>query len=274
MYGNAFNWFLFLKSYISFNLRRRYRRTRTQTLSPELKDHVDNLRKEGYSIIPGFLTAEDCEELRNQVDSAMAVYPEALWRGAKGADQRIFGINLCGGVFKEFFADKTLSQIGEAYFDCEIVNLQTLAGRIDAIDGNIGSGEGWHRDANHFQYKAIVYLSDVHIENGPFQLIAKSHHFGRALVDSQKMKLDDYLNTRFKEEQVNRILKDEPERLITFAAPAGTVLLVDTSTIHRGSPVESGRRYALFNYYYPYYDISGRLEKFSPRLEPKMLIHP
>ena len=79
------------------------------------------------------------------------------------------------------------------------------------------------------------------------------------------------IRTRITEEQVNILLRDEPDRLKTLTAPAGTMVLVDVSSIHRGSPIRSGRRYAMFNYYYPTYDIAGRLEKFMPRLSPEMV---
>jgi hypothetical protein len=270
--SNTVNSIAILKSCALFNLRRLYRRHKLGKLSSDnYAPHIENLRRNGYSVIPGYISSEVCAELRSQVDSAIVDYPKALWTGLMGADERIFGINLCGGGFGDFFNDHYLQEVGERYFGCQITNLQTLAGRIGAIEGNIGSGEGWHRDATNCQYKAIIYLNDVNADGGPFQFIAKSHHLGRILRDSAIMNLDDYLNTRFTDSQVNRILKREPERLITFTAPAGTVLLVDTSAIHRGSPILAGRRYALFNYYYPYYDVEGRLEKFTPRLLPEML---
>ena len=68
------------------------------------------------------------------------------------------------------------------------------------------------------------------------------------------------------------MLAKDPDRLITLSAPAGTMVLVDVSAIHRGSPVKVGRRYAMFNYYYPSYDLAGRLEKFLPRLTPNMVM--
>ena len=37
----------------------------------------------------------------------------------------------------------------------------------------------------------------------------------------------------------------------TFTAKAGTLILFDSSTIHRGAPITAGTRYALTNYYYP-----------------------
>lgn len=236
----------------------------------ETEKHLRNLRSQGYSIVENFLSADVCAEMRDQVDKAILRFPDAVWSGCKGADNRVFGIEHLGGRFQEYFDNPFALQVGNQYFGGRLENLQVLAGRIDAIDGNIGSGEGWHKDGNHFQYKAIVYLSDAGIDNGPFQLIKGSHHFIQVIKDNRRMGLDSPLEVRFTEDQVNRLVHDEPSRLATLSAPAGTMILADTSTIHRGSPITNGRRYALFNYYYPSYDIKGRKEKFLPRLTPEM----
>ena len=40
------------------------------------------------------------------------------------------------------------------------------------------------------------------------------------------------------------------ERIKNFTASAGTLIIFDSSTIHRGSPILEGKRYAITNYYY------------------------
>lgn len=258
-------------SRLVFNLRKRYRREQKPIVPLGAEQHIRNLRENGYSVIENYFSAEQCEQMRAVIDSAMETYPDAMWQGKLGADNRIFGIEHVGGKFREFFNDPYLRQIGNSYFDGRLENLQTLAARIDAIPGNIGSGEGWHRDANHFQFKAIVYLSDAKLENGPFQVLKGSHHYPQVVADSHAMQLEAPLITRFTDEQIARIVDRAPDRVVTLTGRAGTALLVDVSTIHRGSPIQTGRRYALFNYYYAYYDLAGREEKFSPRLRPEMI---
>lgn len=50
-------------------------------------------------------------------------------------------------------------------------------------------------------------------------------------------------------DRLERLLQRRPQRQKTFIAPAGTLLLVNTSAIHRGQPLEHGTRYALTNYF-------------------------
>ena len=260
------------RSALLFNLRKWRRKVAVPTVGgPDIDRHLLNLRRDGFSIVSDFFSSENCAEMRARVDEAFDRYPKAIWSGLHGADKRIFGIENLGGDFSRFFGDELAINVGAQYFGGKLENLQTLVGRIDAVDGNIGSGEGWHRDGRHFQFKALIYLSDVGEDNGAFQFIKHSHRLSQSIMDDRKMGLTDAHSTRITEEQVNILLRDEPDRLKTLTAPAGTMVLVDVSSIHRGSPIRSGRRYAMFNYYYPTYDIAGRLEKFMPRLSPEMV---
>jgi len=48
---------------------------------------------------------------------------------------------------------------------------------------------------------------------------------------------------------------------------------VDTSTIHRGSPLKNGIRYALTNYYFENSQINSHLvEHFSPLVSPEKVL--
>jgi hypothetical protein len=134
---------------------------------------------------------------------------------------------------------------------------------MPAASGNQGSGEGWHRDAFLRQFKAILYLSDVGPKNGPFQFVKDSYQPGQVLRDIWKGGLR-YMQYRLSELEVDRIIEGSPERLSTYTAKAGTLILVDTSSIHRGMPIQTGTRYALTNYYFPAQNIDAALfEKFK-----------
>ena len=141
---------------------------------------------------------------------------------------------------------------------------------MPAEPGNQGSGEGWHRDAFMRQFKAILYLSDVGPDNGPFQFVKDSYRPRQVLRDIWKGGLR-YMQNRLSEPEVERILMGSPDRLCTYTAKAGTLILVDTSSIHRGMPIENGTRYALTNYYFLLQDIGAAMfEKFkvlAPRAE-------
>ena len=105
-------------------------------------------------------------------------------------------------------------------------------------------------------------MSDVTAENGPFQFLADSHKLGSVLSDIWYGNLD-YMQYRIRDDQIDAILKGNASRLKTYTAKAGTLILVDTSSIHRGMPIREGVRYALTNYYFPERNIDATLfEKF------------
>lgn len=138
----------------------------------------------------------------------------------------------------------------------------TMANRVEAKKNNLGSGGGWHRDDINFQFKAIIYLCDVDNNNGPFQLLENSNTFLSMIKDSIKSKFN-ILNTRIKN---NNIALLDQKRVKTITGKAGTLILVDTSLIHRGKPLINGFRYALTNYYYPYYQVESMKNHFLPKI--------
>jgi hypothetical protein len=111
----------------------------------------------------------------------------------------------------------------------------------------------------------MVYLSDVGPENGPFQVIEGSHRPWHVMVDTVRGGLVQEPRDRIAPGQIDRILGRTGRRLRTFTAPCGTLILFDSSTIHRGSPIKSGTRYALTNYYYPSEQMTPAMyEHFAP----------
>lgn len=227
-----------------------------------VNEALDKLRQTGIHIIEDFWEQETCAEARAEVDRLIEEYPDALHSVAK-ADFRIYGAENVSALIKQFATDDVLQEISSSYNCTPTRTAFTLAAKMPAMEGNKGSGEGWHRDAFLRQFKAILYLTDVELENGPFQFIKRSHQKGQVLQDIWAADLG-YNQYRIKEEQIERLLKADEARLETFTAKAGTLILVDTSSIHRGMPIKAGTRYALTNYFFSEKQIDEALyEKFN-----------
>ena len=77
----------------------------------------------------------------------------------------------------------------------------------------------------------------------------------------------------FNQNIVEKILNESPDRLKTITGNAGTMVLVDTSIIHRGLPLEEGIRYALTNYFFENTQINSHLvEHFAPIVSPDKVL--
>ncbi len=230
------------------------------------KDEIVNeLKNKGFYTVENYYDKELCRKLTSEIERIQEKYKdtEFLQKSSADADNRIFGAEKVSQQIYDFYNDPFLLDIGSRYLGCKIVNSNTLAAKLIYRPDNLGSGGGWHVDSHHFQFKAIIYLSDVENGNGPFQIIKSSHRSGNVLRNIKTMSINN-LTTRYEDSQVQKVIDDSPDNLITFTAKAGTLILVDTSAIHRGMPIKNGKRYTLFNYYYPIWqDIEIMRKKFN-----------
>lgn len=229
---------------------------------------VDNLvktaRKDGVAAVPAYWSAERCADARAEIDRLITTYPQAVQLCSNGSDRRMFGVESVSPPLMDFHADPFLRRFGELIGGLDMYNFATLGARAEATEGNRGSGDGWHRDAHGFQFKAIIYLSDTGMENGPFEYLIGSHSIWRAVTDSMVTNISDPHQTRYTDADIARLSARNIEQR-AFPAKAGTLLLVNTAGIHRGMPLKAGARYALTNYYYHSVEVDeGRILKFSP----------
>jgi len=224
---------------------------------------LDAVKREGFTVVPDFYDPATCRACAAEVDRVLAEYPEYVHHQS---DDRIFGMDVASALLARFGDDPTLLGVAEGVFGEPSVNAFTLGARLRYSPGNAGSGEGWHRDSFVVQFKAILYLTDVDADSGPFQFVLGSSKFRTLASDILRARLG-FSQNRVSEAQIERLVAAEPERLRTFTAPAGTLILVDTSGIHRGKPIASGNRYALTNYYFTRRYMSDKVYRhFAPVL--------
>lgn len=230
-----------------------------------MAEAVRSLRRDGYFVLKDYYTADRCRFIRDEIDRIIRDQPGSIQKDPFGADFRIFGAENASGAIRGFHDDSRLLGIGQDYRRAPLGNFSTLAARLTATPANIGSGQGWHRDAFHFQFKSMLYLSDVSPENGPFQIFPGSHRGIDVVRDTLLGRLDPPPASRITDDQIARLLARNPDRAKALPATAGSLILFDSSTIHRGMPIKSGTRYALTNYYYPPGDITESLyRQFAP----------
>ena len=229
------------------------------------------IKDNGFAVIDNFYNEYECKNLRNEIDFLIIDREEKafLWADASGSDKRIFCAEDDSELVRTFFNNSFIINVASAYGNMKMECSNTLAARIEYKSGNLGSGEGWHRDSNNFQFKALLYLDDVEEKDGPFQILKGSHRFITKIIDTVFINKED-ISARFNNKDMEVLLKRYPSKFKTFAAQKGTLILVDTSCIHSGKPLgKGGKRYALTNYYYPSYDdIEKRKRSFDTSNNP------
>jgi hypothetical protein len=234
---------------------------------PDLERLLGAIEERGAVAVPGYWSAERCKMARAAFDRVLTDNPASIQVYSGGSDQRLYGMESADSLFADFHNDPFLKGFGELDGGLELYNFATLGGRITASPSNTGSGNGWHRDAHGYQFKAILYLTDTAPENGPFQYVIGSHKRWRVAIDIALGDLPEAPETRYDNASIERVASRLNLTLESFPAPAGTLLLVNTAGIHRGMPLQRGERYALTNYYYhPAHVDEGRIAQFSPLL--------
>lgn len=214
-------------------------------LSSEELQYLQQLEENGVAVIPNFFSEEECQILIDDFENIDKKYAKL------GEDKRIFGIEHLSESFKKLFHDNQMfKNIGKAYLGDEVVLQTTMAAKIEPKEGEIyGSGGCWHRDSFSRQFKAIVYLDDVEIDNGPFMYVHGSHKMKniKKVIDG----LDDHSpgNYRYTDKEFEKCKDILGEDITYYTAPKGTLLLADIRGLHTGMPIKKGHRYTIFNYY-------------------------
>ena len=210
------------------------------------------LREYGYFVSPEFLSRDICNEMISDIDTYLDKEKGRIniWSDEVGADQRVYFIESINDKFKNFYEEPYFREVLASYTGITEPKGFVLAARIDAGNGNIGSGGGWHRDSPvHHQTKALCYLSDVHQNNGPFQYISRSHS-KRSVISAYVKGIFRPGQYRFTNENIEHYLDRSGQEIVEINAGAGTLVFADTKGIHRGKPITEGRRYVLFCYFW------------------------
>ena len=225
-------------------------------VSPETDQHAKDILTEveqkGFFVIDNFYSAEECEKARNEIDRVLEEYKEKIWIDDARSDFRAWGINRVSDPVNAFYYNPFLVSIREHYYKLNDADIEgfTMAGKLQFVENNKGSGGGWHRDTvNDRQLKAILYLTDVSESNGPFQYLVNTQ-LKSSIFDTIRNNNIRYNQNRFSEEEIEDIKTVNKYPQETLLGKQGSLIIVDTSGIHRGMPIQEENRYALTNYYF------------------------
>lgn len=204
------------------------------------------IRRDGFTVVQGYKSAQWCQQAKDEVLTHMANHEVTT---PQLEDTRIVGVEKISAYAREFASDPLLLLLAEKVGGGAETVIYCMANHV-THRGGYGSGGEWHRDSFRRELKALIYLTDVTEEDGPFALVKGSNSPWRIFRDAlllAKWGVRD--PTRF---------KDAGERLGYHSIPgkAGTLVLFDTSSIHTGIPIKAGHeRVALTNYYVPTKDL-------------------
>tara|TARA_A100001035_G_C27670887_1_gene448292 strand:+ start:226 stop:858 length:633 start_codon:yes stop_codon:yes gene_type:complete len=199
---------------------------------------VSNIKKNGYFIIKNYYSIEQCNNILNDIKN---ISQNSINYG-QGKDIRITNFEKYSTGAKNFLNDTFLLQIGNNVLERKVdkVRKRCQLGILKYNQGNESSGGGWHVDNHKPQFKALLYLTNVNLNNGPFAIISPP------ITSKDYNPISKEKNTRFSD----KIEEDYKDNIQYLTGNMGDVILVNTQNIHRGTIIKEGKRISLTNYYY------------------------
>lgn len=204
------------------------------------------------------IDSQAAKKLGTLLESSLSDPRVLIWRDQLASDERIYGFERLVNDVVDVCGINELKEIGSKYVGRPLKSWFMMANRVRCAPGNLGSGGGWHRDSPFtHQFKSILYLSDVQLDNGPFEYVPYSHLTAAKLAVRGSVRLDQ---SRICDEEFRQSrLESQP-----FTGPAGTLLLADTRGIHRGRPIKMGARYAITTYFFEK-EVPSQFEKLMQK---------
>lgn len=194
------------------------------------------LKEDGIAVLPDYIP-------RSVIDKLIGVASEKNynWESSDGADQRIYGLEIDEG--KNWLG---IEDIYSKYINRFTCDSFWMFGNLEYRDKNRGSGGGWHRDSLHRrQLKVMIYLSEVAQTSGPFEYVIGSHKIKSKLALEFSRGFGKF---RYSSDEINSYVRENAKLITRCISGPGTVVIFDSSGLHRGMPIRSGTRMALTKY--------------------------
>ena len=209
------------------------------------------LKEYGICILENYFENEIIENLQTEHDNIFNNYKskiDILDKEDCSKDERIFHCEKYSEYIKNNFSNNELFDSIAQIYTHKNFNKKTLINKLEYNSNEIrNSGAGYHRDNHDCQFKTIMYLTDVNEKNGCFTFITNS---SRNHIGYPQPRTENY-NTRYYDETIEELLeKNKKCKKFEICGKKGTIILVDTTYIHRGKIIEEGIRKAITQYYF------------------------
>lgn len=235
---------------------------------------LNELKTGGISIIENYYDEKYCKKAINEINTALIAHKNKVYSNLKegtSGDQRLFKIENTSNSAKQFQEDRFINSILNAASNDKIESHFILGGKLTYKENETkNSGGGWHRDSDLEQFKAMVYLNDLDESNGPFLFLQNSD-----LFDLERRPYDQKLSIlskiyimlgklkknppRYTDLTVQNYLKKANIKPIEVVGKAGTIVLFNSTYLHRGKNIQNGTRYTFTNYMFK----SNHLSRYS-----------
>ena len=211
----------------------------------ELRLSQRDLSTKGYYVYKNLLDKETCKAAIEEINSYLDKNDVEI--NYSNSESRIWESENKLSFCKEFkkFSDSLYKDIFNLQADSSVLAIKNTALKpsLEATKSR------WHADSFFKQYKLFLFLEEVGIDNGPLEYLKESKSYIYKIRNINKyFKVKGLFNNEaraYSEIQDNFL----PNKIKSFAVDQGSLLVINTSAIHRARPCERGERFALTAYF-------------------------
>ena len=220
--------------------------------------NVQNARKalkaDGYLIINNCYSRDVCQSIIKSIDDHKPDDQTEI--NYAGTEMRIWDAQQRDRLLDHFYQECNMFMSCLLRSHTEAFTLLAIRNHpLDASDESSSVGR-WHIDSFRKQLKIFLFLTDTTEVSGPFEFLPKTHTKSFKLwmlCNGSYFKASDIVTgkrgyARLVDTWVHR-LGTKGYSPVPVICKAGTILVIDTSAIHRARPCLQGTRYALTAYY-------------------------
>lgn len=222
-------------------------------VNDERKKWLDELSRNGIVVLPQYFEPQEIDKIVSEIDCAVAnqKYSKLIDLPEYGVQRFILSSDSSPSanknVFNEFF-----DQLGRCYLGGIGKRFQIMY-EIKGGENAKSIADDMHFDDWKKRFKVFVYLNDVNEKNCPFHFYpnSKGKSFSRFIKECEYVLWGRHGSWGYyTQREEERLVKEKEIIPLTVTGKKGTVILCDTSHLHRGTrSIDGSKRYLLGAYY-------------------------
>jgi hypothetical protein len=211
-----------------------------------------SVRGQGFAILQSRATPNGCEHIKAFIDQFPAEKAEINYGGT---EKRIWGSHTMDPAVQAF--GRLSEEVMGGVFNSrpQVKTVLSYSNYPIPPEDRLMTGR-WHLDSLRHQYKLFCFLTRTEEQMGPLEIVPGTHRTAFKLwplATGQYISRSDLGSGKRRYQKLDEQWVDAQCRKaggsVPFLCEAGTLILVDTSAIHRARPCLEGYRYALCAYY-------------------------
>ncbi len=203
-----------------------------------INDIMNTIFDQGVVVIPEYLKTNELISLNEEFERIKRMEDKSYVKNieySQGIGKKVYLHKIPEGeltALQNIFSSHRMKSVSSRYFsEDHLINEEIFV--VNDIVGSRHIANDLHFDVLQ-TLKFFLYLTDTDVSNGAFYCVPGSHLYAKKLRESKTVS--------FSNRDITRELPMEDKKEVPIVGPAGTLIIFDTDTFHRGGIVSKGER--------------------------------